>query len=275
MMSVGESAGRGLEGKRIVVTRARAQAQDLVEGLEGLGAKVEAFPLIRIVAPRDEGPLRRAARELSRYDWVAFTSVNGVERFWAVLEGEGEGAESFRGVRVGCVGPATAAALESRGVSVDLVPPVAVAESMVEAFAAVAGEGAAPFAGMRFLLPLAEGARPVLGEGLRALGAEVDRVDAYRTVADAVDAAALRRLLDDGIVDVMTFTSPSTVHAFVDSVGPETGRAVVAVIGPVTRAAARARGIPVDVEAEEHTIPGLIRALIDYFTPEPGPAEGV
>lgn len=262
---------RPLFGRRVVVTRARAQAADLVVALEDLGAEVDQFPMIRIVPPADPAPLRRAVEGLGGYDWIVFTSVNGVERFWEALEGEGLDARALGGVRVACVGPATAAALELRGVRADVVPTTAVGEAVVGAMEAAG----ASLVGARVLLPLAAGARDVVERGLAAVGARADRVEAYRTVPDATGAERLREKLDASEVDVITFTSPSAVETFVASVGRDTGRAVIAVIGPVTAEAARKHGLPVDVEAAEHTTAGLVAALARHFGREPGWVGGV
>lgn len=251
---------RPLFGKRVVVTRARAQASDFVTALESSGAEVIAFPAIRIVPAADPGPLRRAVRELAQYDWVVFTSVNGVERFWHELEEAGQDARALGGVRVACIGPATAASLELHGIRADVVPTSYVAEAVVEELAA-----ATELEGVRVLLPRAAGARTVLPEGLRERGAVVDEVEAYRSAPDAAGAAELRRRLDAGEVDVVTFTSSSTVTNLVEAVGTDLGGAVVAAIGPVTAETARGYGIRVDVVAEEHTISGLMAALMEYL----------
>lgn len=269
--SIGGGAGlnwyesRPMYGRRVVVTRARAQASDFVAALERLGAEVIVFPMIRIVDPRDPAPLVEAVRRIGSYDWVVLTSVNGVDRFWSVLESEGLDARALGGVKVACVGPATAAALELHGIHPDLVPGRYDAESLVEALVERGGR----LGGARILLPVAAGARTVLEEGLSAHGAIVERVEAYRTEPDAAGARELRERLDAGEVDVITFTSPSTIENFVAAVGRNVGRAVVAVIGPVTAEAARRRGLPVDVVAPDHTIPGLLQALLRHYGQDP------
>lgn len=252
------SAGpRPLAGRTVVVTRPRAQAAGFVEALEALGAAVVEFPTIRIEAPADPEPLARAASGAGGYDWIVFTSVNGVERFWDALRAAGGGADALDGVRVCAIGPATAGALEVRGVRPDVVPAEHVAEAVVAAL-----EEAADLRGARVLLPRAAVARDVLPDGLRTRGAEVDDVAAYRTIPDGRGADALRRRLDRGEVDWVTFTASSTVRSFAELVGTEVGRARVASIGPVTSATARALGLPVHVEAERYTIPGLTAALV-------------
>lgn len=247
---------RPLFGWTVVVTRTREQAGDLVRLLEDRGATVWDSPLIRVEPPADGAPLRAAVRSLATFDWVVFTSANGVTRFWEALEREALDARAFGAARVACIGPGTAAALARRGVRPDLVPEAYVAEALLDALARAGG-----VSGACILLPRAASGRPVLPEGLRALGAEVVEVEAYRTVPETAGAAELRSWLAAGRIDALTFTSPSTVASFVDSVGVETGRALVAAIGPVTADAARALGLPVHIVATEHTMAGLVEAL--------------
>lgn len=251
---------RPLSGRRIVVTRARAQASEFAAALEALGAEVVQFPVIRIAPAADPEPLRRAAAQAGSFDWIVFTSANGVERFWYALAEQKCDARSLGGVRVCAIGPATAAELERRGVTPDLVPDEFVAESAVRALLA-----AAPVHGARILLPRAEVARAVLPDSLRSAGAEVVEVAAYTTVQDGTGAERVRAMLDRGEVDAVTFTASSTVRNFVELIGAEIGRAKVASIGPVTSATARELGLAVDVEAAEFTTPGLVQALGDLF----------
>lgn len=253
--------GQGpLSGRCVVVTRARAQASDLAAALEELGAEVVQFPTIRITGPADSGPLRAAALRAGEFDWVVFTSANGVDRFFAALREAGGDARALGGTRLCALGPATAAELEKHGLRADLVSETFVAEGVVAALSA-----ATELAGKRILLPRAEVARAVLPDSLRRLGAEVEEVVAYRTVQDGSDAEAVRERIAAGEVDVVTFTAASTVKSFAGLLGPNVGRARVATIGPVTSAAARELGLAVDVEAENHTIPGLVAAVCGLF----------
>ena len=254
---------RPLSGRRVVVTRARAQASDLAAALEELGAEVIQFPTIRITAMPDPKPLREAAARAAEFDWVVFTSVNGVERFFAALGELRRDARALGAVGVCALGPATAAELERHGVRADLVPDEYVAEGVIAALSA-----ATELAGKRILLPRAEVARAVLPDALRALGAEVVEVAAYRTVQDGSDAEAVRERIAAGEVDVVTFTASSTVRSYVDLLGRELGGARVASIGPITSATARELGLPVDVEADEFTIPGLVAAVRKLFEDE-------
>ena len=250
---------RPLAGRRIVVTRARAQAGDFAAALEEMGAEVVPFPTIRIAPVPDPGPLRDAVARAASFHWIVFTSVNGVEAFWAALDEAGRDTRALGGVRVAAIGPATAGALARRGIRADVVPGEYVAEAALEALAA-----ADDLAGRRILLPRADLARAVLPERLRMAGAEVEEVDAYTTVPDGAGADRVRQMLADGEVDVVTFTASSTVRNFVRLLGAEVGTAAVACIGPITAATARELGMRVDVEAEEYTIPGLMAALVAF-----------
>ncbi|HVE79791.1 MAG TPA: uroporphyrinogen-III C-methyltransferase [Gemmatimonadaceae bacterium] len=249
---------RPLFGRTVVVTRARAQAGALAGRLRALGAEVLELPATRI-EPLDAAPLRAALRRAHAYQWAAFTSANAVHLTWEALRAEGLDARALAGVELCAVGPATAEALLERGLAADVLPERFVAEGVLAAL-----EGRSDVRGARVLYVAAEGARDALPAGLRAMGAAVDVVTAYRTVVERDDAVtgALRRALAEGAVDVVTYTSASGVRAFVDAVGPELARrAPAAVIGPQTAAAARAAGLEVVVEATTSTIEGLADAL--------------
>lgn len=254
---------RPLAGRTIVVTRPRPQAGEFTELLEAEGARVIEFPTIRIVPPEDAEPLRRAAREAAagRYDWIVFTSRNGAAAFAGALAGQGLGPGAPTGTRICAIGPGTGSALEERSLAPDLIPDSYIAEGVVEALAS-----ADALPGKRILLPRAEVARPELPEGLGALGARVDVVTAYRTLpAEAAGVEALRRELEAGRVDAITFTSSSTVRSWHEVLGTLAGGAAVAAIGPVTAGTARELGFSVDVVAREYTIPGLLEACIEHF----------
>jgi uroporphyrinogen III methyltransferase/synthase len=243
------------------VTRARAQASDFAAELEALGAEVIQFPTIRIEAAPDVDALRRATAGVGEFDWVVFTSANGVEHFWAALEHQGLDSRALGGVRVCALGPATAGELARRGVRADLVPGEYVAEATVEALAS-----SVELRGARILLPRAEVARAVLPDSLRERGAEVLEVGAYRTVQDGAGADDVRRRIAAGEVDLVTFTASSTVHNFAELVGADTGGAAVASIGPITSGTLRELGMRVDVEAAEYTIPGLLDAIRGFWS---------
>lgn len=271
-----DEAGRlPLAGRRIVVTRAREQAAELADAIRARGGEALVFPSIRIIEPERPELLRAAANRLPEYDWVVFTSINGVHSFWAALEDGGGGAHSFRGIRVAAVGPATAAALGHRGVATDLIPRRYVGEGLLQAMLERGLAAPGSPAGTRVLLPVARDARSVLERGLRAAGAQVDRVEAYRTVPDFEGGRELREQLATGMIDAITFTSPSTVTSFVAAVGRDVEGCVVATIGPITAAAARQEGVAVAVEARVYTVEGLLTALSDHFGRERGSADGV
>jgi len=242
---------RPLFGRKVVVTRAREQASELRRRLEALGAEVLELPSIRIE------PLDVARPDLTRYKWLVCTSANGVTAlFERGLAPYGLDARALGAVRVGAIGPGTARAFAERGITPDLVPERFVAESLLEAFPAPEAPGD------RVLLARAEVARDVLPEGLEARGYAVDVLPVYRTVTaepDPADLAAVR----EGAIDVITFTSSSTVTGFCDVVGalPDPQPTVVS-IGPVTSKTARDHGLRVDAEAAVHTIDGLVAALL-------------
>jgi uroporphyrinogen III methyltransferase/synthase len=241
---------RPMFGRRVVVTRTRAQASDLVARLHDLGAETIELPVIEIADPADGGAaLRDAASRAHEYDWVVFTSANAVARFLPLLRD----ARAFGDARVATIGPGTADALRFHNVEADLVPNEFVAESLLDAFDDGPG---------RVLLPRAAVARDVLPDGLRARGWDVDVVEAYRTVRPTIDQRTLEAV---ATADAITFTSSSTVANFVDVAGTDRVPGVVACIGPITAATARDAGLRVDVVAGEHTIAGLVGALGEAF----------
>jgi len=254
---------RPLFGRRVVVTRAREQASELVSKLVALGAETVEVPAIEVRESTDGGAaLRQAAAELRRYDWVVLTSPNGARALLVALRTQGLDARGFGDARVAAIGPGTADALAAGNVLVDLVPAEFVAESLVEAFP----DAPARRRPGRVLLVRAAVARDVLPEGLRARGWEVDVVQAYRTEAAPIDD---RRRVSLATADLITFTSSSTVTRFLDAAGRESLPPVVATIGPVTSATARERGVRVDIEAEVHSIDGLIDAILGWVAAQP------
>jgi uroporphyrinogen III methyltransferase/synthase len=246
---------RPLFGKRIVVTRARSQAASLSDRLSALGAQVVEMPATRI-ENLDPAPLRAAIAKLSEYGWAMFTSQNAVRIFWDQLRAASLDARALAGVKIAAVGPTTASALLDRGLAVDVSPDRFVAEGLIDVL-----RDRGDVRGARVLYAAAEGARETLEEGLNELGAVVDRVMLYRSTADGEGATSLREQLLAGEIDLVTFTSASSVNAFVDAVGTDAAaRAPAASIGPVTTAAARARGLNVAIEAAQSTITGLVDA---------------
>jgi uroporphyrinogen III methyltransferase/synthase len=246
---------RPLFGKQVVVTRAREQASGLRARLERLGAEVVELPAIEI------DPIAVTVPDLDAFAWLVLTSANGVATlFDRGLVASGRDARALAGVRVAAIGPGTAAALADRGIRADLVPERFVAEALLDAFPPPSGSGA------RVLLARAEQARDALPKGLEKKGYAVDVLATYRTVAATPDPDAVARV-SRGDVDAITFTSSSTVTNLCDLLGtvPDP-QPLVASIGPVTSKTALERGLRVDVEAEEHTIDGLVDALVAALT---------
>ncbi len=244
---------RPLLGRRVVVTRAREQASGLVARLAAAGARVVEAPTIAVADPADGGAaLARAGSELAagRYDWVVFASANAVTRLLAVLRD----ARDFGGCRIAVVGPGTAVPLAAYHLVADLIPDREIAEGLLAVWPP------RPPTGGRVLIPRAAAGRDVLPEGLVAAGWEVDVVDAYRTVRSEPTPHQLESVAD---ADAICFTSSSTVTNFLDVVGATRVPPIVACIGPVTATTAREAGLSVATVAETHTVPGLVRALID------------
>jgi uroporphyrinogen III methyltransferase / synthase len=279
MLVVGRVAGlrehlrwfdaRPLFGKRIVVTRPREQAADLVEGLEQLGATVIEAPTVRIVPPEDYAPLDAACTSVGQYDWVVFTSPNGVDYFFQRMQAGPNDTRSLAGVKLCAVGPGTSEHLEQHCLKVDVTPAEFSVESVAEAMR-VAGD----LAGKRLLLPQADTAREFLADSLRKAGAIVTEVIAYRTVPVEIqrdNEPDIYRMLLDRKVDVVTFTSASTVRNFVrlygvDPVADLLQPVAIASIGPVTAEAAQQCGIRTTIMPSEYTIPALVQAIVDHFS---------
>jgi len=243
-----------LFGQRIVVTRDRSQAGDLADPLESLGAEALLLPVIEIREAADPQPLQNAIARLESYDWLIFTSANGVRYFVDALDKSARDLRSLTS-RVCAIGPATKAAVEALHIKVDLMPKEYVAESLVEAFA---GEN---LESSRILLPRAAVARDLVPRELGRRGATVDVVEAYQTVVPADLAERARGILDRK-PHWITFTSSSTVTNFIAAAGTEAlHRMKIASIGPITSATLREHRIEPTVEAQPHTVGGLVDAL--------------
>jgi uroporphyrinogen III methyltransferase/synthase len=252
-----------LFGKRILITRAREQASAFAQRLEAQGAEVIEFPAIRIEPPESWEPLDAAIGRLREYQWVIFTSVNGVRLFWDRLRTAGRDLRELAGITVCAIGPATAAALLDRGIRADVVPSEFTAEGLVEAV------GTERIRGARVLVARAAEAREVLPEELTRQGAFVDVVPAYRTVKSASNAGEVRDLLQERRIDAVTFTSSSTVRYFLDLLGEDAQNllrgVVVASIGPITAETAARHGLHSHIVPESYTIPALADALVRHF----------
>ncbi len=250
---------RPLFGKRILVTRAREQASELSRQLAELGAEPIEFPVIQIEPLGDYTQLDAALAQ--KYDWVIFTSVNGVKFVWERLTALGRDARAFANTCLAVIGPATAEELAHHGLRADFVPREYVAEAILEQIGNVAGK--------RILLPRADIAREALAQGLRERGAIVDDVATYRTVTTDANhplAQHIRALIERDEIDAITFTSSSTVRGFMNTQLPiDNSQLTIACIGPITAQTAQELGLRVDVIAEEYTIQGLVNALVAFY----------
>ena len=259
-----DGKGGALAGKRIVITRQRSQAESMAAALRQHGARPILFPTIEVVPVPDMHEVDRAIDELNHFDWIVFTSVNGVSVFTERVEQRTGQPAQFGGARIAAVGTATAVELERHGVTPAFVPTEFVADHIPDGLGEVKGR--------RVLLPLGASARKDLASELADRGAFVSDVALYDTVAPTVDADALAEL-EHG-VDAVTFTSSSSVAHFVDMTEGRTSqlleRAIIVCIGPITERTAVQSGLGVDLVAEPHTTDGIIAALVTHFSdPQP------
>jgi uroporphyrinogen III methyltransferase/synthase len=252
-----------LMGKRILITRAREQSGEFAVQLKNLGAEVIELPTIKIVPPLQWKQLDQAIDRLEFYHWIIFTSVNGVKLFWQRLREKGR--DHFpASLKVCAIGPATANQVRGKKISVDYIPKEFIAEAILKGFDKKAMKG------KKILLARAKKARDILPRGLRKMGAEVDVVEAYRTVRPKGGSKQLRQFLSEGKIDVITFTSSSTVDHFVELLKKEDLKKrlkgiAIACIGPVTAKIAKGWGLKVHIQPKQYTIPGLTQAIVDYF----------
>jgi len=261
---------RPLFGKRVLVTRPRDQAAEMVGLLEARGAEAIEAPMIRIAPPEDFGPLDAACTSVHEFDWIVFSSANAVDVFIKRLLATPLDLRAMKGVNLCAVGPATAERLRALGLKVDLVPAEYRAEAVVEGLA-----GTRDITGVRVLLPRADIGREVVADELRRRGAEVTEVVAYRTVVvdpEREGEPDIYRMLLDRRIDVVTFTSASAVRNLVRVLGAEPaadllGSTVVACIGPVTAEAAAQYNIRSTIVPAEYTVPALVDAIVDHFAP--------
>jgi uroporphyrinogen III methyltransferase/synthase len=268
---------RPLFGKRVLVTRAREQAAELVDALEALGAEAIEVPMIRVVPPEDYGPLDDACARVHEFDWIVFSSANAVEAFMHRLLATAHDVRALNGVKLCAVGPATSERLARYSLKVDVVPPEYRAESLAQTLV----EGG-DVRGLKVFLPRADIGREVVATELRRHGAEVTEAVAYRTVTvdpEREGGPDVYRMLLDRRLDVVTFTSASAVRNFVGLLGEEPaadllGKTVVASIGPVTAEAAAQCGIETTVMPGEYTISALVEAIVRHVArADDSPAE--
>jgi uroporphyrinogen III methyltransferase / synthase len=257
---------RPLSGRRIVVTRSREQAGELMEMLEERGAEAIPAHAIRIMPPEDSAPLEKACRDAGTFNWIVFTSANAVDYFMRTLLAVGD-IRDLHGVRLCTVGPSTASRVQRYGIRVDLTPAEFRADALTESL-----QGSGSLRGQRILMPRADIARDRLAEDLRAAGAEVVDVIAYRTIAGNAGRGEydVYRMLLDRQIDAVTFASASAVRNFVAMLGQEQAAdllhsTVIASIGPVTAEAAQQLGIATAVMPQHYTIPDLVDALVEHF----------
>jgi uroporphyrinogen III methyltransferase/synthase len=256
---------RPLSGRRVLVTRARRQASALSKLLSERGAQPVELPAIAIKSIDDNKKLDRAISRLGQYQWLLFTSVNGVESFFNRLRDRGRDARALGDLKIGAIGPATADALRERGITTDYVPTVYTSEGIITGFKRM------KISGRRLLLPRANIDDKELVEGLKGLGFRVDEVAVYRTVPPAAEIAAAKKLLRGGGIDIVTFTSSSTVTNLLAAFGQDLSglkSVKVACIGPKTAATATKAELKVDIIAKESTVPGLVDAIEEYFQKE-------
>ena len=252
-----------LFGKRILVTRSRTQASDLVARLTELGADVIPFPTIRIEPPTSKQPLYDAVDQLDKFNWIIFTSVNAVDNLFEAISHQGRDSRALAGCKVCATGSATTERLMTHGVKPDLVPERYTSKGVLSALNAVKS-----VSGNHFLLPRADIAPQELPDALTQAGAEVTQVEAYKTVPAKPEPAAIEAL-KDGKADIITFTSSSTARNFAALIKPEIPELPSNIsyvsIGPETTKAAVNEGMQIEIEAEQHNIEGLVEAIIKRF----------
>jgi uroporphyrinogen III methyltransferase / synthase len=254
-----------LFGKKILITRSREQSRKMAEAIREQAGEAVLFPTISFMPPSDYAPLDEAIQSIETYDWVIFTSVNGVERFFQRFFEVQDDIRKMAGPRIGAIGPVTAAEIRKRGLKVNLLAKEFIAEGVLELLSQEEVKG------KRFLIPRAEKAREILPEGLLKMGGIVDVVAVYKTgFPEKADIAEIKLMLNEKKLSAVTFTSSSTVTHFVEMMDDDNLAALldgvtIASIGPVTSATVKECGIPVHVEATTYTIDGLLKALAGYF----------
>ncbi len=255
---------RPLLGKKIIITRARAQASGLVEKLSSLGAECIEAPTIKIIPPYDNTDLSNAIDRLHTYEWLIFTSVNGVKYFFELLFKKEKDVRVLGHLKTAVIGPATRDELMKYGIKTDILPKSYTAESIIEAFSNI------DIKGSNILIPRAMEARPILPDELRKSGADVDEVTTYQTIPVSEKKEEILEALSDSRIDLVTFTSSSTVKNFRTLFSDKEFESIknkykVASIGPVTGKTAEETGIIPDINADEYTIDGLVEAILKFY----------
>lgn len=256
-----------LRGKTVLVTRPRKQSEDMTGQLEAVGATVVHCPTIEVLPPNSWAQLDASIRRVREYDWVVFTSANGVRFFFDRLgEIEIEGAEALAGMVVCAIGPVTARALEQTGVVAQVTASESKAEGALRAIIDHVG-GEQNVKGLQFLIPRAKVAREILPAGLRKLGARVDAVEAYQTVKPETARESILRLFAETSIDVVTFTSSSTVSNFAALVGLTDlsgllANILVACIGPITAETAASHGLKNIIQPELYNTEALVESIV-------------
>ncbi len=252
-----------LFGKKVLVTRTRKQASTLVKLLEGEGAETVEFPTIEIIQPESWDELDRAIENLSLYNWLIFTSVNGVEFFFERLKVKKKSTVEFKGVKIATIGEQTGRAVENLGLSVDIIPHEFRAEGVIESFKEI------DIKGKRILIPRAEEAREILPVELQKMGSEVNVVTAYRTKKpDPERIEEVKEMFRGREIDVLTFASSSTAKNFLSIFGKDKElllKSTIACIGPITAEPLREIGIEPQIIPKKYTIEELVREIVDYF----------
>ncbi|TCP63642.1 uroporphyrinogen-III synthase [Baia soyae] len=253
-----------LLGHRVLVTRARSQSSELVKSIADLGGEPIEMPMIRTVMPSDLSQIDVALQKVDQFDWIVLTSVNGAEFFFQRLSELQLDIRKVERVKIAAVGPKTAQIIEAKGVQVDLVPLTFRAEDLIEKLLRIVEPG------QKVLLPRGNLAREILPMALRQVGCTIVEVDLYETQLDTGDAEGVARYLEQGALDIITFTSSSTVQNFVkvmQSIRPDVHALLsttqLVCIGPVTADAAIKLGLNVAAIAEPYTIEGLIQAVLN------------
>ena len=256
-----------LFGKKIIVTRAREQASGFLARLRELGAHCIEFPTIEIIPPDDWAPLDKSIDEIANYNWLLFTSVNGVKYFFNRLYKKGKDVRALKDIKVGTIGPKTAEAVRVFGIIPDLIPSEYRAEAVVDAFKKLKAEG------LKILLPRASKAREVLPEELKKMGAKINVIDTYKTIMPDNKIETVIKMLEAGDIDMITFTSSSTVSNFMGMFGDKADRIKdllknvdIASIGPVTSDTAKKLGLNITVEPADYTINALTDVILTHYS---------